>query len=48
MTDMLKQEKARLLLSPPHMSGAELVFVKEAFESGFVVPLGPMLDVFEE
>ena len=37
----------RILLSPPHMHGQELDLVREAFESGFVVPLGPMLDAFE-
>lgn len=37
----------RLFLSPPHMGGEELRFVKEAFESNYIAPLGPMFDAFE-
>ena len=39
--------KNRLFLSPPHMSGAELSIIKEAFESNWIAPLGPMVDAFE-
>ncbi len=38
----------RLFLSPPHMGGAELEFVKEAFASNYIAPLGPMVDAFEK
>lgn len=38
----------RIYLSKPHLSGLELSFVTEAFESNFVAPLGPQLDQFEE
>ncbi|MEO0049654.1 MAG: DegT/DnrJ/EryC1/StrS family aminotransferase [candidate division WOR-3 bacterium] len=38
----------RIYLSPPHMSGEELEFVKEAFASNWVAPLGPMVDAFEK
>ena len=38
----------RLYLSPPHLCGAEIDFVKEAFDSNWVAPLGPMVDRFEE
>jgi len=38
----------RLYLSPPHMSGLEMDFVREAFESGWIAPLGPHVDAFEE
>lgn len=38
----------RIYLSPPHMSGDELALVKDAFESNYITPLGPMVDVFEE
>ena len=38
----------RIFLSPPHMGGEELRFVKEAFESNYIAPLGPMVDAFEE
>jgi dTDP-4-amino-4,6-dideoxygalactose transaminase len=39
--------RERLFLSPPHMSGAELDFIQEAFESNYIAPLGPMVDAFE-
>jgi dTDP-4-amino-4,6-dideoxygalactose transaminase len=37
----------RIFLSPPHMSGEEMRFVKEAFESNYIAPLGPQVDAFE-
>jgi len=36
-----------IFLSPPHMGGEELSFVKEAFDSNYIAPLGPMVDAFE-
>lgn len=39
---------SRLFLSPPHMGGQELRFVQEAFESNYIAPAGPMLDLFEK
>ncbi len=38
----------RLYLSPPHMSGQEMAFVEEAFQSNWIAPLGPNVDAFEE
>ena len=38
----------RLYLSPPHMSGLEMEFVREAFESGWIAPLGPQVEAFEQ
>jgi len=38
----------RIYLSRPHMSGKELEYVKEAFESNYIAPLGPHLTTFEE
>lgn len=38
----------RLYLSPPHMSGEEIKFVQEAFDTNWIAPLGPHLDAFEE
>ena len=38
---------ARVLLSLAHMSGAERDFVKEAFDTNWVVPLGPNVNGFE-
>jgi dTDP-4-amino-4,6-dideoxygalactose transaminase len=37
----------RVYLSPPHMSGEELEFVKDAFVSNWIAPLGPHVDAFE-
>src|SRR5437667_8212230 len=37
----------RIYLSPPHMSGEELEFVKHAFASNWIAPLGPQVDAFE-
>ncbi len=38
----------RLFLSPPHMSGREEAYVREAFASNFIAPAGPMLAAFEK
>lgn len=38
----------RIFLSPPHMGGEEQRFVKEAFESNYIAPLGPQVDAFEK
>lgn len=38
----------RIFLSPPHLYGSELEFVKEAFSSNYIAPLGPMVDAFEK
>jgi pyridoxal phosphate-dependent aminotransferase EpsN len=40
--------KKRIYLSPPHMGGAELELVKEAFASNWIAPLGPHVDAFEK
>jgi dTDP-4-amino-4,6-dideoxygalactose transaminase len=37
----------RIYLSPPHMSGEEMLFVQEAFETNWVAPVGPHIDAFE-
>ncbi|NPV82274.1 MAG: aminotransferase class I/II-fold pyridoxal phosphate-dependent enzyme [Candidatus Aminicenantes bacterium] len=37
----------KIYLSPPHMGGYEIEFVKEAFASNWIAPLGPMVDAFE-
>jgi len=37
----------RIFLSPPHMGGEEMRFIKEAFESNYIAPLGPQVDAFE-
>ena len=45
---MTKHRLERIFLSPPHMGGEELNFIKEAFESNYIAPLGPMVDAFEK
>lgn len=39
---------SRIYLSPPHMSGKELVYIHEAFDSNWIAPLGPNVDFFEQ
>jgi len=39
--------RERILLCLAHMSGNEMKFVKEAFDSNWVVPLGPNVNGFE-
>jgi dTDP-4-amino-4,6-dideoxygalactose transaminase len=43
-----KTRTERIFLSPPHMGGEEMRFVKEAFESNYIAPLGPQVDAFEK
>ena len=38
----------RILLSTPHMGEQELNFVKEAFDTNWIAPVGPHVDAFEE
>ena len=38
----------RIYLSPPHLDGDEFRFVREAFESNWIAPVGPHLAAFEE
>ncbi|WP_456480310.1 aminotransferase class V-fold PLP-dependent enzyme [Nautilia sp.] len=35
-------------LSPPHMSGKELEYIKEAYESNYIAPVGKFINKFEE
>ena len=37
----------RIYLSPPHMSGDEIVKINEAFASNWIAPLGPHVEAFE-
>ncbi|MDQ1274286.1 MAG: hypothetical protein QG591_2916 [Planctomycetota bacterium] len=43
----MSNNNKRIFLSPPHMGGQELEFVKEAFESNYIAPLGHQIDAFE-
>ncbi|WP_081403081.1 DegT/DnrJ/EryC1/StrS family aminotransferase [Scytonema hofmannii] len=37
-----------ILLSTPHMGDRELEFVKEAFDTNWIAPVGPHVDAFEQ
>jgi dTDP-4-amino-4,6-dideoxygalactose transaminase len=37
----------RIFLSSPHMGGQEMEFIKEAFRTNWIAPLGPNVDAFE-
>ena len=37
----------KILLSPPHMGGNALKYIKSAFETNWIVPVGPNIDGFE-
>jgi dTDP-4-amino-4,6-dideoxygalactose transaminase len=39
--------RPRVYLSPPHMSGAERELLLDAFDSNWIAPLGPHVDLFE-
>ena len=38
----------RIYLSPPHMSGNELKYIKEVFDENWIAPMGPSQTKFEE
>lgn len=38
----------RIYLSPPHMTGREMDFIRDVFESNWIAPLGPHVDAFEQ
>ena len=40
--------KKRIWLSPPHMSENEVPFIKDAFDTNWIAPLGPNIDGFEK
>ncbi len=39
---------SRIWLSSPHMGGKEKFYVEEAFQTNWVAPLGPNVDIFEK
>lgn len=39
--------QSKIYLSPPHMSGREMKYIQEAFESNWIAPVGPNVDAFE-
>ena len=38
----------RLFLSPPHMSGKELIYIEDVFKSNYIAPVGEYLERFEK
>lgn len=44
---MEKRTPSRIYLSPPHMSGREQAYIREAFDTNWIAPLGPNVDAFE-
>src|SRR5260370_14207642 len=45
--DRRDERTTRLFLSPPHMSGKEQEFIRQAFDSNYIALLGPMVEAFE-
>lgn len=45
---LMSPNEKRIYLSPPHMSGLEQKYVKEAFDTNWIAPLGPHVDEFEK
>ena len=41
-------DKKRIYLSSPHMGGLEEKYIKEAFDTNWIAPLGPNVNDFEE
>jgi dTDP-4-amino-4,6-dideoxygalactose transaminase len=46
-SDRRDERTSRLFLSPPHMSGKELDFIRQAFDSNYIALLGPVVEAFE-
>lgn len=44
----MSEENKRIYLASPHMGGLEEVFVKEAFDTNWIAPLGVNVDGFEK
>lgn len=40
--------KKRIWLSPPHMSENEALYIKEAFDTNWIAPIGPNINRFEQ
>jgi len=37
-----------IYLSPPHMSGREIEYVKQVFDNNYIAPVGEFIDRFEK
>lgn len=47
-TEMKTVVLKKIWLSPPHMGGNEETYVKEAFDTNWIAPLGPNVQQFEK
>ncbi|WP_214846270.1 DegT/DnrJ/EryC1/StrS family aminotransferase [Exiguobacterium sp. S90] len=45
---MGNENNSRILLSSPHMSGREMKYIQEAFDTNWIAPLGANVDGFEK
>ena len=43
----MNNQKKTIYLSPPHLNGKEISFIKNAIDSNWIAPLGPHVDQFE-
>ena len=41
-------DRKRIYLSSPHMSGREQKYIQEAFDTNWIAPLGQHVDAFEK
>jgi len=44
----MSDNRKRIYLSAPHMSGGEMKYIHEAFDQNWIAPLGPNVDAFEK
>ena len=44
---MINTLHKKIYLSPPHLNGKEIDFIKDAIDSNWIAPLGPHVDAFE-
>lgn len=43
----MKKENSKIWLSSPHMSGKEMIYINEAFETNWIAPVGSNISGFE-
>ncbi|WP_296150949.1 DegT/DnrJ/EryC1/StrS family aminotransferase [uncultured Flavobacterium sp.] len=43
----MKEENSKIWLSSPHMSGKEMIYINEAFETNWIAPVGSNISGFE-
>ena len=45
---MTEKKEKKILLASPHMSGYEMSYIQEAFDTNWIAPLGPNVTGFEK